>query len=120
MASDFDAPCSGTGVIKQNPDIKLNRTELNIKELNDIQLKLLNNLAKYVKVDGNLYYSTCSILKDENDKIIEKFLKNNSNFVCEKVESKLNSLKTEYGLTFLPNLSVSAGFYFSKLKKVVK
>ena len=101
-----DAPCSGTGVIKQNPDIKLNRTEINVKELNDIQLKLLNNLSKYVKVGGNLYYSTCSILKDENDKIIEKFLKENSNFVCERVDSKLDNLKTEYGLTFLPNISM--------------
>ena len=84
------------------------------------QLKLLNNLAKYVKVGGNLYYSTCSILKDENDRIIEKFLKENSNFVCERVNSKLDNLKTEYGLTFLPNISSSAGFYFSKLKRVDK
>lgn len=113
-----DAPCSGTGVIKENPDIKLNRKDNSIKELNEIQEKLLNNLSKYIKVGGNLYYSTCSILKDENDNIIEKFLSKNDNFVVEKVESKLNCYKSEFGLTFLPQISLSAGFYFCKLKRV--
>ncbi len=113
-----DAPCSGTGVIKENPDIKLNRKENNILELNEIQLQLLNNLSKYVEVGGNLYYSTCSILDDENDKIIEKFLIQNKNYTFEKIESKLNSYKSKFGLTFLPHISTSAGFYVSKLKRV--
>ncbi len=112
-----DAPCSGTGVIKDNPDIKLNRTDKDIKELNEIQLKLLNNLSKYLKVGGYLYYSTCSILNDENDGIIEKFLSTNDNFIVEEVKPKLDSYKGKYGVTFLPNLSF-AGFYFCKLKKV--
>ncbi len=113
-----DAPCSGTGVIKENPDIKLNRKDSNIKQLNITQKNLLQNLSKYVKVGGNLYYSTCSILQDENDNIIEKFLSNNDDFICEKVESKLPSYKSKFGLTFLPHISSSAGFYFSKLKRV--
>lgn len=112
-----DAPCSGTGVIKDNPDIKLNRTDIGIKELNDIQLKLLNNLSKYLKVGGSLYYSTCSILNDENDGVIEKFLLNNDSFTFEILEPKLNCYKGKYGVTFLPHLSY-AGFYFCKLKRI--
>ncbi len=113
-----DAPCSGTGVIKENPDIKLNRKENNIVELNKTQEKLLKNLAKYVKVGGYLYYSTCSILKDENDNVIKRFLNDNDGFICEKVKSKLTAYESLYGLTFLPHISSSAGFYFCKLKRV--
>ena len=112
-----DAPCSGTGVIKDNPDIKLNREDANIKELSEIQLKLLNNLSKYLQVGGSLYYSTCSILNDENDNIIEKFLNKNDNFVFEKVEPKLACFNSKYGVTFLPHISY-AGFYFCKLKRI--
>ncbi len=113
-----DAPCSGTGVIKENPDIKLNRKEVNIGELNEIQLKLLNNLCKYVEIGGYLYYSTCSILNDENDLIIEKFLSANNNYERVEIESKLSSYKSKFGLTFLPHISNSAGFYVCKLKRV--
>ena len=72
-----DCPCSGLGVVNDNPDIILSRTENNVKELNDIQLKIINNCSKYVKKGGYLYYSTCSILSEENEKIIQKFLENN-------------------------------------------
>ncbi len=113
-----DAPCSGTGVIKDNPDIKLNRTESSITELNATQLAILNNVSKYVKLGGELVYSTCSILKEENDGIINKFLQNNPNFKVEKIDSPLNNYKTEFGLSFLPNISMGAGFYVSKLKRV--
>ena len=112
-----DAPCSGTGVIKDNPDIKLNRTDSSIVELNETQLKLLTNLSKYVKVGGSLYYSTCSILNDENDGLVEKFLNENKDFTFEMVEPKLNYHKGKYGVTFLPHISY-AGFYFCKLKRI--
>ncbi len=113
-----DVPCSGTGVIKDNPDIKLNRTEKSITELNETQLKLLENLKNYVKKGGNLYYSTCSVLREENDKIIKKFLENNKDFVEEKTTCILNGISLEYGTQFLPNISLGAGFYFCKLKRL--
>ena len=112
-----DAPCSGTGVIKDNPDIKLNRTAENVKELADIQLKILNNNANYVKKGGYLCYSTCSILREENDNVISKFLSSNADFSEELVESPLENIKLDYGLQFLPNISYGAGFYFVKLKR---
>ncbi|MBO5712579.1 MAG: hypothetical protein J6R88_00030 [Clostridia bacterium] len=112
-----DAPCSGTGVIKDNPDIKLNRTENSINELTTIQKNILNVNAKYVKKGGYLCYSTCSLLREENDGVIKEFLKNNTDFSEEVVESPLSSVKLDYGLQFLPNLSLGAGFYFVKLKR---
>ena len=61
-----DVPCSGTGVLKDNPDIKLNRTSEKVKELNITQDKILSVCSKYVKKGGYLVYSTCSVLKSEN------------------------------------------------------
>ncbi len=113
-----DVPCSGTGVIKQNPDIKLNRTGESIKALTDLQFKILNNVSKYVKVGGELIYSTCSVLSEENDGVIEKFIEQNGEFEVQKIDCKLNGMSTKFGMQFLPNLSMGAGFYVCKLKKV--
>ncbi len=112
-----DAPCSGTGVIKDNPDIKLRRDDKNVFELSDIQLNILENVCKYVKKGGSLYYSTCSILKDENSNLIDKFLNKHPEFSVEEKDSKLPHLKVKHGLQFLPHLSMGAGFYFVKLRK---
>ena len=113
-----DVPCSGTGVIKQNPDIKLNRTGESVKSLCNLQFKILNNVSKYVKLGGELIYSTCSVLSEENDGVIEKFIEQNGEFEVQKIDCKLNGLNTKFGMQFLPNLSMGAGFYVCKLKKV--
>lgn len=113
-----DAPCSGYGTIKQNPDIKLRKTDENLKELTAIQLKILLNVASYVKCGGELVYSTCSIFNEENDGIIEKFLAKKKNFEVEKINCPLDGLKKKYGLQFLPELSLGAGFYVCKLKRI--
>ncbi len=113
-----DVPCSGTGVMKDNPDIKLNRTDNAIVELSKTQLKILKNSAKYLKVNGELIYSTCSVLKEENDEVISKFLNENKDFEVVETTSKLAYLKTEFGLQFLPHISLGAGFYLTKLKRL--
>ncbi|MBR3804181.1 MAG: 16S rRNA (cytosine(967)-C(5))-methyltransferase RsmB [Clostridia bacterium] len=113
-----DAPCSGTGVIKDNPDIKLNRTETAVSALSELQLKILSNVSSYVKNGGELIYSTCSVLTEENDGVIEKFLSKNDNFKVVETKNALNHLKTEFGLQFLPHISQGAGFYLCKLKKL--
>lgn len=112
-----DCPCSGLGVVKDNPDIILSRTEDNVRKLNDIQLKIINNCSKYVKKGGYLYYSTCSILSEENENIIQKFLENNEDFIEVKINSKLNGNAEEYGVTYLPDISDGAGFYCCRLKR---
>ena len=112
-----DVPCSGTGVINENPDIKLNRKEGDIASLTKIQLAILTNCSRYVKSGGMLYYSTCSILPEENDSIAVNFLKDNPNFTLAIPSSPLNHMATKYGLQFLPHISLGAGFYLTAFKK---
>lgn len=112
-----DAPCSGTGVINENPDIKLFRKESDISELCALQLKILNNCAKYVKQGGCLYYSTCSVLPEENDSVAHAFLEANLQYVLDFPDSPLPHVKTKYGLQFLPHISLGAGFYLTKFTK---
>ena len=113
-----DAPCSGSGVMKDNPDIKLHRTLKSVEELKDLQLKILSNVSKYVKSGGELIYSTCSVLNEENDALVENFLKSNGDFAVCDTTCELNHIKTNYGLQFLPHISNGAGFYVSKMKKL--
>ncbi len=108
-----DAPCSGTGVINENPDIKLFRKESDISELSALQLKILNNCAKYVKKGGALYYSTCSVLPEENDSVVRAFLEENCGYVLSLPQSPLEHVATKYGLRFLPHISLGAGFFLT-------
>jgi len=98
-----DVPCSGMGVINKKPEIKYNINEAELKDLQVIQLKILENACNYVKVGGNVLYSTCTINKDENDGIIDKFLLNNDKFnIVEKY-------------TALPYNGKVDGFFYCKL-----
>ena len=98
-----DVPCSGWGIIRRKPDIKLSHTDL--CELYDIQKKILDNGAKYVKIGGCIVYSTCTVNKKENEEIISEFLSKNKNF--EKTYEK----------TFYPNIDGCDGFYVCRLNK---
>lgn len=113
-----DVPCSGSGVICENPDMKINRDYSSLEGLNDLQLKIIKNCFNYVKNGGYLYYSTCSVLNRENDGVIEKFLLSAKNAEVEQISSPLTHEKTKYGLQFLPNISSGAGFYVCKIKKL--
>ncbi len=112
-----DVPCSGSGVINENPDIKLFRKEADIASLNEVQLKILTNCASYVKPGGMLYYSTCSVLPEENDSIIYAFLEAVSGFRTVPGTSPLAHRDTRYGMQFLPDISLGAGFYVCAMKR---
>ncbi len=113
-----DVPCSGMGVVNDNPDIKLNREETNIKQLNIEQLAILKTVSRYVKKGGYLYYSTCSIFNSENIDIIKEFLRENDNFEICHIDSKLPHENVMGTNLFLPNISGGLGFYVAKLKRV--
>ncbi|MDH6599787.1 16S rRNA C967 or C1407 C5-methylase (RsmB/RsmF family) [Myroides gitamensis] len=70
----IDAPCSGLGVIKRNPDTKWKLQPEFIEEIKKVQQQILQDYSKIVKVGGNVVYATCSILPSENEKQIEQFL----------------------------------------------
>ena len=109
-----DCPCSGYGVIKDNPDVKLRRTEQDVLSLNEIQYKILSTCSKYVKKGGSLYYSTCSVFKSENQDVCGRFLKNNPDFEEEIIESKLPFERMKRGISFFPDVSYGAGFFICK------
>ncbi len=75
-----DVPCSGTGTLRRNPDLKWRQNEEKIKKLNELQLSILNSASSLVKKGGRLIYSTCSLLPMENENIAETFLKNHTEF----------------------------------------
>lgn len=100
-----DVPCSGIGVIHKKPDIKYNRSPEDIEALCKIQKNILNAAAEYVKPGGVLVYSTCTILKEENEMQRDAFLKEHSEFSLE--EDKL----------YLAHESGGSGFYICKMRK---
>lgn len=82
-----DAPCTGTGVIGRKPDIKWRRKPEEIEEMQHIQSEILGHVCKFVKKNGTLLYSTCSIEREENWNVVKAFLKLNVEFqLKEKLE----------------------------------
>ena len=84
-----DAPCSGLGVVNDNPDIKLNRQSEDIISLKKEQISILKTVSSYVKKGGYLYYSTCSIMDSENIEIIKQFMSDIKGFEQCEIQSKL-------------------------------
>ena len=100
----LDVPCLGIGVIKRKPDIKWQRKPEDIEEITLIQRKILENCSKYLKKGGTLVYSTCSILKEENEEIVIKFLSENKQF----------EIDGENMVNILPNKEKD-GFFICKI-----
>ncbi|MCQ2547926.1 MAG: 16S rRNA (cytosine(967)-C(5))-methyltransferase RsmB [Clostridia bacterium] len=97
-----DVPCSGLGVIRRKPEIKLKEYE-DLNPLYEIQRKILNNGSKYVKQGGTLLYSTCTINSFENTIQVESFLKEHEDF------------ELEYMKQFIPGIHSCDGFFVAKL-----
>lgn len=104
----LDVPCLGLGVMKRKPDIKWQKQESDIEEITKTQMKILQNCFKYLKKGGELVYSTCSILKDENEGIIEEFVEQ-----CRKNNQKIRILDSK---KIIPN-ALNDGFYMCKMYK---
>ena len=75
-----DAPCTGFGTLRRNPDLKWRHSENSLMELIDKQKKILQSAARLCKKKGLLIYATCSLLEEENEKQVENFLSANSDF----------------------------------------
>ena len=108
----LDVPCSGTGVMSRRADLRWNRSKKDLVELNRMQIKMLENCAKYVKDQGRMVYSTCSIEEEENELIVEKFLFKNKNFRLVSPEAYIPKEYTrDKFLNILPNSnSLDGGF----------
>ena len=115
-----DVPCSGIGVIKNKPEIKYKITNSHVEEISKLQYQILNNSKKYVKNDGILMYSTCTIDKRENIENINKFLKENKNFRLENISLNNSIVKARKNgvLEILPDEYSCDGFFIAKLRKM--
>lgn len=113
-----DVPCSSYGVASDNPDVKLDGKIKDINEIKKVQLSILENVSKYVKTGGFLYYSTCSIFFEENIENVRSFLKNHDEYEIVKTNSELPHSDVDGTMQFLPNISMGQGFYTAKLKRV--
>ncbi|WP_235603051.1 16S rRNA (cytosine(967)-C(5))-methyltransferase RsmB [Piscirickettsia litoralis] len=115
----LDAPCSGTGVIRRHPDIKLLRTLEDIGQLHHLQLHLLTALWPCLKKGGILVYATCSILPEENEAVIKKFLTTQKGSEEVKIEADWGVARP-FGRQIFPEVDGMDGFYYAKLRKVAK
>lgn len=81
----IDAPCTGLGTIRRNPDIKWKKGPEDCIRLQSLQVRILKNLAPLLKENAVMVYSTCTIAKEENEEVIESFLRDFPNFVVEDI-----------------------------------
>ncbi len=101
----LDVPCSGLGVIRKKPDIKWTRKIEDFEELMSVQEKILDTCSEYLKPGGRMVYSTCTVLKRENEEQIDRFLLTHSDFtLVEQVK-------------LFPNVDETDGFYIAVLER---
>lgn len=116
-----DAPCSGLGTLRRNPDLKWRQTEQDVIELNQKQTNILARAAKLVKAGGRVVYATCSLLKEENEAIAEAFLSAHPEFVLipanEVLAQQQVNLDTGKYLNLLPHLHGTDGFFAAVFEK---
>lgn len=117
-----DAPCSGLGTLRRNPDLKWRQSPKSVAELNAKQTAILESAARLVKPGGRLVYATCSVLQEENEAIAEAFSAKHPNFVPLSVAETLEALKvphaaslcTTNGTSYLrlwPHIHGTDGFF---------
>ena len=124
----LDVPCLGLGVLKRKPDIKWQKSKEDVDEITKTQKQILETCSQYLKKGGKLVYSTCSILKEENENIINEFLNKHKEFQIEKIEIKENKKiqNKEFFKKYIKNENYfqvyqndeTDGFFICKLKKI--
>jgi len=112
-----DVPCSGLGIIRKKPDIRYKNLQ-EMEALPALQLAILENQSAYVKKGGILIYSTCTVLKRENEDIVDAFLKQHPDFTLEPLALPAVFPKNETGmLTLIPGQYDTDGFFICRLRR---
>lgn len=117
-----DVPCSGFGTLRRNPDLKWKKDEKDIKRLSELQYTILENLSNYLKEEGILVYSTCTIFREENEDVVERFLSNYKEFKLDDIRKILPERlhifvdKKGYFKTFPPKDDMD-GFFIARIKR---
>ncbi|MGF7057282.1 16S rRNA (cytosine(967)-C(5))-methyltransferase RsmB [Brassicibacter mesophilus] len=117
-----DAPCSGLGLLRRKPDIRWNKDLDNLNEITELQYKILENSSKYVRKEGILVYSTCTINRDENINLVRKFINNNPEFKLINFKGLVNDLDEIVDnvgyIELFPNTHGTDGFFIAKMIKI--
>ena len=117
-----DAPCSGLGTLRSHPEIKWHRNESDIKRLSDLQERIVDRVAYYLKPCGVLVYSTCTLNRDENENVIEHFLERHQEFVLDDparyLPEEAGSLACGSYYVALPHRHNTDGFFAARMSKV--
>ena len=117
-----DAPCSGLGTLRRNPDLKWRQTEMDVAELSIKQANILAAASKLVKTGGRLVYATCSLLREENEAIVEGFLAAHPEFkalnAAEILAQQKVELNTGVTLKLLPHVHNTDGFFAAAFERV--
>lgn len=112
-----DVPCSGYGIIRKKPDIRYKNLET-MRELPGLQLKILKQQAGYVKPGGTLLYSTCTLVREENEGVVERFLSENEDFYREALSLPAVFPENRSGmLTLVPGEYETDGFFICRLRR---
>ncbi len=115
-----DVPCSGLGVIRRKPEIRLKAQE-DIDKLPEIQYSIMKTTSGYLKEGGVMIYSTCSLNKDENENVFYKFLKENPEFEPVRVLPNVSRCGEDTDtLTLMPHIHMSDGFFISALRRRIE
>ncbi|MEC9045748.1 MAG: transcription antitermination factor NusB [Pseudomonadota bacterium] len=115
-----DAPCSSSGTIARNPDVKVIIDRNRIKEYQEKQFHILVNLWDKLAPGGTIFYCTCSLFIEENDLLIQRFLAIQGDSILSKINmpSEIsNTIQTNCGWYLLPLDKISVGFYCSSISK---
>ncbi|NLD52039.1 MAG: hypothetical protein GX650_04005, partial [Clostridiales bacterium] len=117
----IDAPCTGTGVLADKPDLKQRVNEESLHQLLETQRRLLDTCSRYVKPGGTLVYATCSLLPDENQRQVESFLLIHPAFemisLPDSIPAKLRAAQGPLGLQLLPHRDGVEGFYVARMRR---
>lgn len=113
-----DVPCSGYGIIRKKPDIRY-KDPAAMAELPALQKKILQTQADYVRPGGTLLYSTCTLVRQENEEVVEAFLKENPNFVLEPLPLPGVFGENKSGmLTLIPGQYDTDGFFICRMRRM--
>jgi len=129
-----DVPCSGTGTLARNPEIKWRLTSADLTELQQRQVAILRSVLRHLKLGGQLIYSTCSLEKEENEDVIDQVLSDSSSFRLLDCRTELSRLKSSGTLTWsdvdsftrgpylrtIPGVHPCDGFFAAILERVVE
>lgn len=111
-----DVPCSGLGVIGKKPEIRY-KDPAEIARLPAVQKRILDNVCRYVKPGGTLVYSTCTIVEEENQQVVEDFLARHGEFALCPLDTSVTGPVPEGMVQLLPHLHGTDGFFMAKMRR---